>query len=835
MASPPGRDRAQSHPHLFSSGSLESLIPKSTSFISLFTKKESEKEFDPVTILENSDFFNNLSKKELKIISKKTTLLKFSENQILFQRGSRSSSAYIVCQGTVEIGPEKVHKYQAYELIGEEAFFSDRHRTYSLSAFEGSVLLEIPVSVFKDVVCSHFENLKNFYIRLSNKIRENNEQAHLSIERVLPAEENKNSSVEQEFDKHIQALIEEKIASLFPNKADLIKDEDFISKICERFLKTSLQDKCESILDLAIYVREYREKFPKNEQAIALFEGILIQQVDKFFHSSSVLDSVSAAKLLFASVQVSCLQPYFKVLKSICKEFYKPNERDETYRNFQIALLMDALTKEGKILKWEDKLKEIALLLKKITVLDNTELCKSLSFIEKVDLYFSSSLEKCKMNDVVFREGDAGDFLCVMISGYVDVLVGGKLKAIKWVGDFFGDMALIGGKRSATIRVGVDETEILKISKKTFDAFLEGKKEFLLKLIKINTYFLLKKNAICSDFEKELKEKLANIKLPEKYLKKEELPSIRRKTELLESENIKTFIRNHEKELKEIRSKIPILSYSEQVEKLYGFFLQWEENPEKINNLYGFKKTYEDPSGPQKTFSSIPLTEFIRSLSPRHECLDPIEISINHFPYTPPKEITGNYRENVIADFLLTLCQNGLSPHKNLDQIHAELAPLMSAWDKYQCTVERSQNTSDVKMFSSNLMKACTNGAWMPADALIRTTLKEIYQIPGEGVVIEHYPSQFSGVGLDIRIVSKNDYSVSQTKYVVLLDPVERKGKPLEIHAIIPFRWTLSPEKDPVKGELTIPRDPGIILGPKPEINKKVIAYLLHSLKAHLK
>lgn len=83
---------------------------------------------------------------------------------------------------------------------------------------------------------------------------------------------------------------------------------------------------------------------------------------------------------------------------------------------------------------------------------------------------------------VVFYQGDVGDYLYMILSGKVEVLIDGKEISCLGQGEFFGEMALLEKKpRSATIRCK-EATDLLAIPRDEFgiltSSFAELKKKF---------------------------------------------------------------------------------------------------------------------------------------------------------------------------------------------------------------------------------------------------------------------------------------------------------------------------------------------------------------------
>ena len=91
-----------------------------------------------------------------------------------------------------------------------------------------------------------------------------------------------------------------------------------------------------------------------------------------------------------------------------------------------------------------------------------------------------STEEHFAAGSVVFREGEVGDKLYIILDGNVRISkyipgVGEEALAILERGDFFGEMSLIDGSpRSATAKAHGDDTKVLRISKERLDEVLQS-------------------------------------------------------------------------------------------------------------------------------------------------------------------------------------------------------------------------------------------------------------------------------------------------------------------------------------------------------------------------
>ena len=89
---------------------------------------------------------------------------------------------------------------------------------------------------------------------------------------------------------------------------------------------------------------------------------------------------------------------------------------------------------------------------------------------------------------VLFREGDRGEEMFILQSGKVKISkkIRGVEKTLATLekGEFFGEMAILNDKpRSATAET-IEESEMLVIDRKTFDALIRGNVEIAVRFIK---------------------------------------------------------------------------------------------------------------------------------------------------------------------------------------------------------------------------------------------------------------------------------------------------------------------------------------------------------------
>ena len=114
--------------------------------------------------------------------------------------------------------------------------------------------------------------------------------------------------------------------------------------------------------------------------------------------------------------------------------------------------------------------------------------------LSSLEINFLSTLSKEKRlapDEVLFREGDAGDKLYVVLEGKVRISknlpgAGEEALAIMGRGDYFGEMALIDEKpRSADARAHDDGAVVLAIPNEVLSKLLDPKKVSSIRLLKI--------------------------------------------------------------------------------------------------------------------------------------------------------------------------------------------------------------------------------------------------------------------------------------------------------------------------------------------------------------
>lgn len=140
-----------------------------------------------------------------------------------------------------------------------------------------------------------------------------------------------------------------------------------------------------------------------------------------------------------------------------------------------------------------------------------------------------SALIKKNSNEILFKQGDFGDFLYVIVKGSVNVIVNSRNKngeynenivASLYDGSSFGELAMMGANRNTKelkidlISQIITKSDIYKyLQKETEEKALDEKKKLLQEAIEINKRFH-NKNKIIEKLENEIKEAI-DIKIKE--------------------------------------------------------------------------------------------------------------------------------------------------------------------------------------------------------------------------------------------------------------------------------------------------------------------------------
>lgn len=106
--------------------------------------------------------------------------------------------------------------------------------------------------------------------------------------------------------------------------------------------------------------------------------------------------------------------------------------------------------------------------------------------------------------EFIFREGEAGDLMYVLLEGSVDLkkrLERGEtvLKTVDTPNDFFGEMALLDDRPRSATAIAAKRTKVLAVDGPTFESMILANGKFALKIIKVLSDRLRRSNDTVSD------------------------------------------------------------------------------------------------------------------------------------------------------------------------------------------------------------------------------------------------------------------------------------------------------------------------------------------------
>lgn len=108
-----------------------------------------------------------------------------------------------------------------------------------------------------------------------------------------------------------------------------------------------------------------------------------------------------------------------------------------------------------------------------------------------------AEIKKFKKNDVVFLEGDKGDFMYEIISGKVGVYADygraeQKLLATLGKEDFIGEMGMIEKKPRSATAVALESTEAVLITSENFESYLANEPKKAVRILRYTSSRLRK-------------------------------------------------------------------------------------------------------------------------------------------------------------------------------------------------------------------------------------------------------------------------------------------------------------------------------------------------------
>jgi CRP-like cAMP-binding protein len=169
------------------------------------------------------------------------------------------------------------------------------------------------------------------------------------------------------------------------------------------------------------------------------------------------------------------------------------------------------------------------IVLEKILFLEKVDIFKSLSLEELSQLAAITASDNYTEDEILFRQGDPGDFAYIVVSGEVELYIEDKIKGHQVIqvagsGACFGEMALMDGlSRSASARIK-SESVIAKISREDFLDVLKSFPSIGLALLRELTSRLRVSNDKIKRFTAFIREAVGFYRQASVYLEEEEKP-----------------------------------------------------------------------------------------------------------------------------------------------------------------------------------------------------------------------------------------------------------------------------------------------------------------------
>jgi len=124
-------------------------------------------------------------------------------------------------------------------------------------------------------------------------------------------------------------------------------------------------------------------------------------------------------------------------------------------------------------------------LVEKVRFLRSVPVFKELSPEDLMKLAEIATSSHHLANTVIFREGDPGDMLCMVVSGLVEIRDRETVIATQKPNDFFGELALFDQEPRSADAWAVEETVLLEIGGADLDAVMERRPEIAREIIRV--------------------------------------------------------------------------------------------------------------------------------------------------------------------------------------------------------------------------------------------------------------------------------------------------------------------------------------------------------------
>ena len=102
-----------------------------------------------------------------------------------------------------------------------------------------------------------------------------------------------------------------------------------------------------------------------------------------------------------------------------------------------------------------------------------------------IDFREEKTFKNLKNGDVLFKQGDAGDFMYAVVKGEVEMRVKDTYVTSARENEFFGEMAVLDDQPRSATAYAVGDTAVAVITKERFMEMLAEDHEFSLQIIRV--------------------------------------------------------------------------------------------------------------------------------------------------------------------------------------------------------------------------------------------------------------------------------------------------------------------------------------------------------------
>lgn len=104
----------------------------------------------------------------------------------------------------------------------------------------------------------------------------------------------------------------------------------------------------------------------------------------------------------------------------------------------------------------------------------------------KIDLFRNATdFQPFSAGQVIFKEGESGDTMYVVIKGEVDIVIHDKTVGTIGEGDIVGEMALIDAKLRSATAIAKTDCKLVPIDRKRFTYLIQGTPYFAIQVMQI--------------------------------------------------------------------------------------------------------------------------------------------------------------------------------------------------------------------------------------------------------------------------------------------------------------------------------------------------------------